>query len=145
MTIYQDFGLYSRCCIFILCFAFLSYIFGMICNFSSVCLILNGIVAFILSFLAIFTDLIIRNYRKGTSKIKGNVQLHNKAWLSENYDDIIKEHENQFVAIYKREIIDSDKELLKLKQRLQNQNLKNIYVEFINPKEIHDSYKKLVN
>ncbi len=145
MTTYQDFGLYTRFCFFIICFGILNFIFGMMCNFSSTCLTFTAIIAFILSFLALFTDLIVRNYKKGAGKIKGNIQKQNKMWLHENYDDIIKKYENHFVAVFEREIVDTDKELFKLKQRMQNKNLKNVYIEFVNPKEVHDSYKKLAN
>ena len=130
MQEYSSFGLYSRFCVFIVLGAFLTFLFGSFCFYPSSCYLFNGFLAYIIAFFIIFTDLILRNYRKGATKIRRNVQLLCKAWLHENYDLIRTEYEEKFVAVRKNEIIDSDVNLSHLKKRL-NENIGNLKYFYI--------------
>jgi hypothetical protein len=72
-------------------------------------------------------------------------QVGDKQWLHENYSVYTVAYQNQFVAVYNREIIDKDPNLAMLRARVQEKgyNLRNVYIEFINPKEMEDKYDKL--
>ena len=84
---------------------------------------------------------------KKTQRTSVNVsQVNNKQWLHENIEDVTLEYENQFVAVYNGEIIDSHMNLAMLRSRLREKgvNLRNVYIEFIKPKVEADGYEKLV-
>jgi hypothetical protein len=86
----------------------------------------------------------------GVRKTKGasvNVsQISNKQWLHENIAKVTPPYQNQFVAVFNGEIIDSHMNLAMLRARIQEQGskLRNVYIEFIKPKEEADGYEKLV-
>ena len=71
--------------------------------------------------------------------------MNNKKWLHENYEFLTKDYENKFVAVFNEDIIDSDANLATLRTRIQEQfkSLRNVYIEFINPKKMADYYEKL--
>jgi hypothetical protein len=41
-------------------------------------------------------------------------------WLMENYDDLRKNHAGEYVAAYKRQIIDHDRNLIRLNERVKD-------------------------
>lgn len=57
-------------------------------------------------------------------------------WLKENYDDVQSQYMNHYVAIYHKEIIDSDTDLNTLKERLKGLQINPlaISIEFVGPK-----------
>ncbi|MEE9378982.1 MAG: DUF5678 domain-containing protein [Candidatus Lokiarchaeia archaeon] len=64
--------------------------------------------------------------------------MKNKQWLYENYQKLRNEYAHQYVAISDEKIIESDRDLNKLKQKLiaKEKNPEKILIELINPKEI---------
>ncbi|MFX0021218.1 MAG: hypothetical protein ACFE9S_02760 [Candidatus Hermodarchaeota archaeon] len=69
----------------------------------------------------------------------------NKTWLNQNYDYIENQYVNHFVAIHDLQIIDSDKDLNILKERIKHKQLNpnKVYIQFIKSKEEKESYDKI--
>jgi len=69
---------------------------------------------------------------------KAKVMMENLKWFDRNKEKIKKIYINKYIAIFKKEVIDSDDELEGLKEKLVNRRLEldKILIEFINPKEL---------
>ena len=130
---------YTTCTFWIKFFTFLAVagFVGMLFN--------NVIIGWIISSPILFANQIYRLFKKERSEFKSVSQVNNKKWLHENYDVFTNEFENMFVAVYNKEIIGSDTNLATLKTRIQEQikSLRNVYIEFINPKNKADYYEIL--
>ncbi|MFX1391090.1 MAG: hypothetical protein ACFE9Z_13580 [Promethearchaeota archaeon] len=113
---------------------------------------LGGVCVFISFFIAgvICSPILFANqiYFAITKKQKSSQSANhemNKTWLNQNYNYIENQYVNQFVAIYNHQIIDSDKDLNLLKERimLKQINPNKVYIQFIKSKEEKDSYNKI--
>ena len=93
----------------------------------------------------LFANQIYRIIKREKSTYKSVSQVNNKKWLHENIDIFTNMYENMFVAVYNEEIIDNDTNLATLRTRVQERikSLKNVYIEFINPKKMADDLEKL--
>jgi hypothetical protein len=63
----------------------------------------------------------------------------NNRWISENYDNLIKQYNNQWVGVLNNVVVDHDPDLRKLVKRIKTQYLKvynQIAVEYITSEEI---------
>ena len=121
------------------------FTFFVVAGFVAMLLNTNMVIAWIICSPILFANQIYRLIKKERSEFKSVSQVNNKKWLHENYDVLTNEYENTFVAVYNKEIIDSDTNLTKLKTRIQEQikSLTKVYIEFISPKKMADYYEKL--
>ena len=63
----------------------------------------------------------------------------NNRWISENYDKLKKQYNNQWVAVLKNAVVDHDSDLKKLVKRLKAQHSKvynQIAVEYVTSEEL---------
>ena len=94
----------------------------------------------------LFSNQIYKAVKKTQATSVNVSQTSNKQWLHENIAGFTLVYKNQFVAVSNREIIDADANLAMLRARVQEQglNLRNVYIEFVKPKEKAEGYEKLV-
>jgi Family of unknown function (DUF5678) len=66
-----------------------------------------------------------------------NVLDNDVRWLHNNYDNLLKEHNDEFVAIKKENVIGYDKDLEKLKEKLKEAGIKpsEVLVDFMRQKK----------
>ena len=69
---------------------------------------------------------------------KAKKMIDNLQWLDKNKNKLRKSFANKYIAIYNREVLDSDDQLDDLKERLKKGRigLDNVLIEFINPEEV---------
>ena len=93
----------------------------------------------------LFANQIYHNIKEKQTAGKQASYEMNKTWLKKNYSVIRKQYINQFIAIFDLQIIDSDKNLNLLKERIKFKSLnpKSVYFQFISTKEEKDSYDKI--
>lgn len=61
----------------------------------------------------------------------------NWSWFKENYEELVKKYDGEFVAIYKQKIIDHDKELKNLMERIDKKYPKEyVLVEFVSSQKL---------
>jgi len=139
---------YTTCTFWIKFLTFLGVV-GLVSSLFNVvcpsCISTNTILAGVICSPILFANQIYSLIKKEKSSSKSFSQVSNKKWLHENYDAFTNVYENMFIAVYNREIIDSDTNLAILKTRIQEQikSLKSVYIEFINPKKIADDLDRL--
>jgi len=61
----------------------------------------------------------------------------NWSWFRKHYKDLVKKFDGEFVAVYEQKIIDHDKELSVLMERLRVKHPgKNIFVDFVTSEKL---------
>jgi len=139
---------YTTCTFWIKFFTFFG-VAGFVANiFTAICpscVSTNMLLAGIICSPILFANQIYRIIKREKSTYKSVSQVNNKKWLHENIDIFTNMYENMFVAVYNEEIIDNDANLATLRTRVQERikSLKNVYIEFINPKKMADDLEKL--
>lgn len=61
----------------------------------------------------------------------------NSEWFREKYEELIEEHDGTFVAIYKKRIIDYDKDLDSLVDRVSKKYPSNrVFIDFVTKEKL---------
>ncbi|MEM0327726.1 MAG: DUF5678 domain-containing protein [Thermoproteota archaeon] len=61
----------------------------------------------------------------------------NWSWFRENYGELVKKFDGEFVAIYKQKIVDHDKELSNLMERIREKYPgENVFVDFVSREKL---------
>ncbi|MDI6655786.1 MAG: DUF5678 domain-containing protein [Candidatus Hydrothermarchaeota archaeon] len=62
----------------------------------------------------------------------------NQKWFRENFNKILKQYKEEFVAIFKERIIDHDKDLERLAGRVkaETKGAKGAYIEYVSDKPV---------
>jgi len=57
----------------------------------------------------------------------------NQHWLQAHYQEVLEEHKDQFVAVWRNSVIDSDSDLDALSDRVHKRvsGAKGVYIEFV--------------
>jgi len=59
------------------------------------------------------------------------------SWFIENYEKLVKEFDSEFVAIYEQKVVDHDKELSKLMERIREKYpKKNVFIDFVSSEKL---------
>jgi len=64
--------------------------------------------------------------------------ISNTNWINTNLDNLRKQHPNEYIAVYNREVVFTDKDLSDLKEKLRKENvdLQKTAIEFVRKKPI---------
>ncbi|MEM2941662.1 MAG: DUF5678 domain-containing protein [Thermoproteota archaeon] len=61
----------------------------------------------------------------------------NWSWFRENYGELVKKFDGEFVAIYEQNIVDHDKELSNLMERIREKYPgENVFVDFVSREKL---------
>jgi hypothetical protein len=62
----------------------------------------------------------------------------NQKWFKENFDTLLKNYREEFVAVFRRKIIGHDKDLERLAKRVRTETraAKGIYIEYVSDKPV---------
>jgi len=62
----------------------------------------------------------------------------NQKWFIENFENILKEHKEKFVAVWNQRVIDADTDLEKLSKSVKEKTkgAKGVYVRYVSEKPI---------
>jgi hypothetical protein len=93
----------------------------------------------------LFANQIYRLLRKEKAISFLNSKNSDNQWLLQNIDTLRRNYENQFVAIHNNQVIASNPDLNALKFSIEEKNLnsKNVFIQFINPKQKADLLRDL--
>jgi len=106
-------------------------------SISGGCIAINAIISGIICSPILFANQIyhgVINKQHSGKKVKKELD---KTWLEQNYETIEQQYMNHYVAIYHKEIIDCDKDINVLRERIKGRQLNPyaVFIEFIGPKE----------
>jgi hypothetical protein len=59
----------------------------------------------------------------------------NWSWFKENYDDLVRRFDGEFVAVFECTVVDHDKDLSRLVSRIRK-NLSRVLVEYVTSRKI---------
>ena len=64
--------------------------------------------------------------------------ISNTNWINTNLDKLRKQHPNEYIAVYNREVVLTDKDLSDLKEKLRKENvdLQKTAIEFVRKEPI---------
>ena len=61
----------------------------------------------------------------------------NWSWFREHYDELVEEFDGEFVAIYEQKVVDHDKEISSLMERIKKKySLKQVLVDFVSKEKL---------
>ncbi|MGQ9597327.1 MAG: DUF5678 domain-containing protein [Thermoproteota archaeon] len=61
----------------------------------------------------------------------------NWSWFRENYGELVKKFDGEFVAIYEQNVVDHDKELSNLMKRIGEKHPEeNVFVDFVSSEKL---------
>lgn len=61
----------------------------------------------------------------------------NWSWFRENYGELVKKFDGEFVAIYEQNVVDHDKELSNLMKRIREKYPEeNVFVDFVSREKL---------